>query len=193
MCDPVLGDNGKIYTKPELVDIYREKVLPLADIVTPNQFELELLTELKIETDDDITKAISILHSKGPQTVVVTSISHETGGGEIQVIASTTKEQEEGCHSHFKVRVPRLDSDFTGSGDLTAALLLAWCHVYPGRLQDAVLRSISTVYDILKDTAEKKLASNTKSAIKTPELRLIQNQDAIKNPRDQFSIEPIPH
>jgi pyridoxine kinase len=202
VCDPVLGDNGKLYTKPELVDIFVEEVIPLADIVTPNQFELELLTKQKVETDQDITKAISILHSKGPHTVVVTSVSKETEGeggqaGDILVIASTTKKQDQGYHPQFKIRIPRLDSDFTGTGDLTAALLLAWCDTYPGRLQEAVLRSMSTVYKILQDTVKFNSSSSaktqSKSVIKTPELRLVQNQGAIKSPSSSqiFVVEPL--
>ncbi len=66
------------------------------------------------------------------------------------MIASTTEPQAAGYPSIFKVSVPRLDSDFTGSGDLTAALLLAWCHAYPDRLQEAVTRCVSTVYDVLR-------------------------------------------
>ena len=44
VCDPVMGDNGKLYVTPDLLPIYQETILPLADIVTPNQFEAELLT-----------------------------------------------------------------------------------------------------------------------------------------------------
>lgn len=41
VCDPVMGDNGKLYVPKELVEIYKNKIVPLADILTPNQFELE--------------------------------------------------------------------------------------------------------------------------------------------------------
>lgn len=37
VCDPVLGDKGAFYVPIELVDLYRQKVLPMADVVTPNQ------------------------------------------------------------------------------------------------------------------------------------------------------------
>eukprot|EP00850_Spirogloea_muscicola_P012385 SM000079S22503 [mRNA] locus=s79:550062:551716:- [translate_table: standard] len=47
VCDPVMGDNGKLYIRPELVPIYREKVAPLASLLTPNQFEAEQLTGLR--------------------------------------------------------------------------------------------------------------------------------------------------
>ena len=43
VCDPVMGDEGKLYIKPELVPVYRQKVIPVATIITPNAFETELL------------------------------------------------------------------------------------------------------------------------------------------------------
>lgn len=39
--DPVLGDHGKLYVPRELIEYYRNHVLCLADIITPNQFEAE--------------------------------------------------------------------------------------------------------------------------------------------------------
>lgn len=41
VCDPVMGDNGHMYVPQELKEIYEKEIVPLADIVTPNQFELE--------------------------------------------------------------------------------------------------------------------------------------------------------
>jgi len=37
VCDPVLGDKGEFYVPTSLVALYRDRVLPLADVVTPNQ------------------------------------------------------------------------------------------------------------------------------------------------------------
>ncbi len=44
LCDPVLGDNGQLYVPKELIPIFRDELIPLADIITPNQFEIETLT-----------------------------------------------------------------------------------------------------------------------------------------------------
>lgn len=41
VCDPVMGDNGKMYVPQELLPVYRDEIIPLANIVTPNQFEAE--------------------------------------------------------------------------------------------------------------------------------------------------------
>lgn len=40
VCDPVLGDLGKFYVPKQLVGLYRDRVLPLADVVTPNQVRI---------------------------------------------------------------------------------------------------------------------------------------------------------
>ena len=41
VCDPVMGDNGEMYVPKELLEVYRDNIVPLADIITPNQFEAE--------------------------------------------------------------------------------------------------------------------------------------------------------
>lgn len=48
VCDPVLGDKGKFYVPESLVQVYKEKLIPLADVLTPNQFEIEQLTGIYI-------------------------------------------------------------------------------------------------------------------------------------------------
>jgi len=78
VCDPVLGDNGKLYVPPELVDVYRSELIALATVLTPNQFEAELLTGFKIESLQDAVAACLWLHEKGPETVIITSLEEGT-------------------------------------------------------------------------------------------------------------------
>ncbi|KAL2241436.1 UNVERIFIED_CONTAM: Pyridoxal kinase [Sesamum indicum] len=66
VCDPVLGDEGKLYVAQELVSVYREKVVPVASMLTPNQFEAELLTGFRIVSEQDGREACNILHAAGP-------------------------------------------------------------------------------------------------------------------------------
>ena len=84
VCDPVLGDHGKLYVPKELVECYRDKVVPLATVLTPNQFECELLTGVRILSRDDAVRASEILHEKGVSTVVITSIEYEKDGSSTQ-------------------------------------------------------------------------------------------------------------
>ena len=41
VCDPVMGDDGVVYIPEELIPVFRDQVIPIADIITPNQTELE--------------------------------------------------------------------------------------------------------------------------------------------------------
>ncbi|MCD7456391.1 hypothetical protein HAX54_031623 [Datura stramonium] len=63
VCDPVMGDEGKLYVPPELVAVYREKVVPVASMLTPNQFEAEQLTGSSITSEKDGQEACNILHA----------------------------------------------------------------------------------------------------------------------------------
>lgn len=68
-----MGDNGRMYVPKELLPIYKDTILPLADVITPNQFEVELLTDHKITSIEEAWEAIDLLHSKGIQTVCLSS------------------------------------------------------------------------------------------------------------------------
>jgi pyridoxine kinase len=69
VCDPVLGDEGKLYVPQDLISVYQQKVVPVATMLTPNQFEVELLTGLRITCEEDGLKACNALHSAGPRKV----------------------------------------------------------------------------------------------------------------------------
>lgn len=68
-----MGDNGKMYVPNELLPLYKNLILPLADIFTPNQFEVELLTDRKINKLEDAWEAVDELHTHGCKTVVLSS------------------------------------------------------------------------------------------------------------------------
>mmetsp|Transcript_27989 Transcript_27989/g.70837 ORF Transcript_27989/g.70837 Transcript_27989/m.70837 type:complete len:673 (+) Transcript_27989:133-2151(+) len=81
VCDPVLGDNGKFYAPQEMVAAFVQDILPLATILTPNQFECEVLAAYaeavdrrEITTLEDACRCVDLLHSLGPQHVFVTSL-----------------------------------------------------------------------------------------------------------------------
>ena len=86
--DPVLGDGGRLYVDSAVVDQIRQKLLPLAHIVTPNQFELGLLTESQIKTVHDAAKAAMTMLQENPnlQAVIATGIANgEIGISDIKV------------------------------------------------------------------------------------------------------------
>ena len=72
-CDPVLGDNGRLYVPRALVDTYRDEVVPHAHALLPNQFEAEVLSGVTIRTVADARRACAALHRKGVNLVMITS------------------------------------------------------------------------------------------------------------------------
>ena len=80
VCDPVMGDimggQERLYVPHELVDAYRSEILPLASVLVPNQFEAELLSQRKITTVEEGFETCKRLQSKGPHTVVSSSIQY---------------------------------------------------------------------------------------------------------------------
>lgn len=167
VCDPVLGDHGKFYVPPELVGIYRDALVPLATLLTPNQFEAEQLSGVRIVDVPSAVEAMARLHALGAKSVVITSGALPEGGdAHLVLLASAPWEAVEDewetvfagvdrvarSHAVFRIDIPRIDSTFTGSGDLTAALLLAHTQAAPKALAAACLRTIATVQAVCRRT-----------------------------------------
>ncbi|KOX67899.1 Pyridoxal kinase [Melipona quadrifasciata] len=175
VCDPVMGDNGKMYVPEALKEIYRKEIVPLADIVVPNQFELELLSNAKINTMSELQNALKELHKIGPQTVAVSSTEIND---KLTAIVSTSKDNK-----LIKIDIPKIPANFTGSGDLFAALFLA--HTYlQDNMKTAIEKTINSLYSVLLKTHEYSKACQDKESqfARRIELRLIQNKNCIENP-----------
>ena len=218
---------GSLYVPKELVDIYRDEVLPLASVLTPNQFEAEQLTQRPIRSEADAVAACEALHARGPRTVFLTSIDLPAGGaageaaggvGPQRVMMLASTRDDDGVLKQWRLRLPRLDQvprartrasvsararararaggggegagagcgcgrgmqghahamdgcatladprgpsgyvcmpqDFTGTGDLVAALLLAWSDRLPGaaNLPLVLEKAGATVQAVLQRT-----------------------------------------
>ena len=72
ICDPVLGDNGQFYVPEALLDAYKNHLIPLAHVITPNYFEVEVLTGMKVKCIEDAVKASAMLHDLGATIVLMT-------------------------------------------------------------------------------------------------------------------------
>lgn len=113
LCDPVFGDDEGAYARPGVAEAMARELVPLADIVTPNRFELASLTSKKIET---VADAVAAARALGKAETVVTSVSF--GLERIGTVAVA----RDGA---WGVSAPRIASVPNGSGDLLAALYLA--------------------------------------------------------------------
>ncbi|KAK9812527.1 hypothetical protein WJX73_006353 [Symbiochloris irregularis] len=197
VCDPVMGDEGKLYVPGDLPSAYRDTVVPLASILTPNQYEAEQLLGSPISSFEDAERACETLLARGPHTVVLTSFSPENADASaIWVIAATSQQQQGQGSSKVKLRIPHIEGSFTGTGDLLTALLLAWLHRLPGDLPGAVEHAIAGLQGVLRATAEScrplVAASGTREQVcKARELCLIQNQGLLEAPDIQLRAEPL--
>jgi pyridoxine kinase len=179
LCDPVLGDSeGGIYVAPELVGFYR-RAMAEADIVTPNRFELEVLTEQPVRNEAEALAALDLILAPGPRMALCTGL--EVANGEIATIISISGAAfATGRGAAFAARTPKLHHAPKGAGDLLAALLL-------GRLclgasaREALDHAVGAVFEILQ----------LSQAMKSPEMELILGQDALRAPRAKPEIRTL--
>jgi pyridoxine kinase len=171
-CDPVMGNaRSGCFVHPDIPVLLREQVVPKADLITPNQFELGFLTGTEPEDLESTLAAVERAREMGPSTVLVTSVLRpDRPADTIEMLAV----HGDGA---WIVQTPHLPLKANGSGDVTAALFTA--HLLDtGDAGVALGRTVSSVFDLLQNT----LDSGRR------ELQLVQSQEAIANPRMQFEV-----
>ncbi|XP_055352635.1 pyridoxal kinase-like isoform X2 [Paramacrobiotus metropolitanus] len=165
VCDPVLGDHGKMYVNADVLEVYRDTILSLADIMTPNQFEAELLSDIRITDAQSAVKAMDCLHDKGPRTIIISS--SELGNEEVLVAFASS-----------------MTASFNGTGDLFAAVFLAWHTKSDGNLQHSLEATVSTLQAVIRRTLANLSKINHQGILspKDLELRLVQSRSDIEHP-----------
>jgi pyridoxine kinase len=210
--DPVLGDDGVGHYVPEgpkMAEAYKEHLLPLADMMTPNRFEASFLSGVEIDQDSktclqQALNATNLLHKQtGVQIIVLTSLKLNQAKNEITCLISHWPGVSErrqfgmsryqGGHtdgSIWSITVPRLDCPFTGTGDLFTALLSTWLQKTRFDFKQSLENSINTIRDILEDTLSwhQQIGDNS---VQSHELRLVQNRDKILKPSERIEAIPI--
>lgn len=116
--DPVIGDHDHgVYVESGMVEAYRRHLLPLANGLTPNGFELERLTGQPVAGIESVIIAARMLLTGRTQWVAVTSAAPDTwAAGEMQVVLVTRTQAQVITH-------PRIDATPKGTGDLFSAAL----------------------------------------------------------------------
>ena len=170
-CDPVMGDVGRgMFVRPGIPEFMRDTVVPQADVVTPNHFELDFLADRTTRTLDEVLAAVDSVRERGPRDVLVTSVLHDgVPEGSLDVVAVS----DEGAWS---VTTPLLPISPNGCGDVTAALYLAHLTT-TGSAETALARTTASVFAILEAT----IAAGTR------EIALVAAQDAIATPPERFA------
>jgi pyridoxine kinase len=174
-CDPVMGNaKSGCFVAPAIPELLRERVVPVADIITPNQFELGFLTGTDPHTLDETLASADAVRATGPRTVLVTSVERpDREEGTIEMLVA----DDEGA---WIVQTPLLPMKANGSGDVTAALFTAH-YRRTGDAADALARTTSSVFDLLERTH---LSGER-------ELQLVEAQEAYAHPRLQFAVRQV--
>lgn len=175
-CDPVMGDVGRgVFVQPDIPKLMIKTAVPLADIVTPNQFELELITGRRIASVADAVAAARQVIGMGPKVVIVTSlVTADAKPDEIRVLAAT-------ADAAWTVITPLLafPVPLNGAGDALAALFLG--HTLKGLDVPAALGA--TVSGLFQLFAETHRAG-------TRELQLVATGAKLFAPERFFHAEP---
>ena len=167
-CDPVIGDTDTgSYVRDGVAEFFRDAALALADIVTPNRFELEYLTGHAIGSLAEAADAAAALRQQGPGTVLVTSLDAEPD--RLTMLAS-------GADGAWAVETPRLAVMLNGCGDVTAALFLG--HLLTGdSLADALAATAASMFAVIETTV----------GLGRYELALVASREELAKPRRVFA------
>lgn len=170
LCDPVIGDFGGLYVPEETALSIRDELLPLADIITPNRFELSWLAGSDVQTNTDILSCIKRL-----------------GVGHVLTTSAFANDKEDTANlffageSCFLAEHKSFLASINGPGDLTSAILMS--HMMAGDDASATLSHVtSSVYEILEQTIQ--AGGN--------ELMLEQNISSLKTPKMSVQITKLP-
>jgi pyridoxine kinase len=174
-CDPVIGDVGRgIFVQAGIPEFMRDQAVRAADIVTPNQFELDYLSGRTTATLADAVAAVAAVRALGPRVVFVTSLhTRSTPRDCIDLLAA---DDSGAC----LVRTPNLPVTVNGTGDAIAALLFLH-HLRTGSIAEALSLAASSMFGILNRSCEEGSA----------EILLIAAQDELVTPSEIFPAEPV--
>jgi pyridoxine kinase len=147
-CDPVMGDVGRgVFVQPGIPELMIGAAVPLADIVTPNQFELEMIVGHAVSSTAEAVAAARAVIARGPKVVVVTSLATpDAPADQIRVLAVTTD-------AAWTVTTPLLDFPIplNGAGDALAALFLG--HTLNGKsVPEALSATVSGLFQVFAET-----------------------------------------
>ena len=176
LCDPVMGDTGPgFYVNADLRALFCEGLVPLADIITPNQFELEHLAGRAPASVASVEDLVAAARGLGLSTVVVTG-THlpDQPTDAVQTLAIEPR-------AAWMVATPRLSCRPSGTGDLFTALFAA--ALVEGLPTAAALgRAVSGVYGVLEETDRRH----------SYEMALIASAERMVRPDRLFAPSAVP-
>ncbi|MGX9394011.1 pyridoxal kinase (plasmid) [Nitrobacteraceae bacterium UC4446_H13] len=120
VCDPVMGDDDLgVFVQEGLIEVFRERLTPIASVITPNQFELELLAGYKARSAEALNEAMRVLARRGAASAAVTGcVFDDTPADSVETVVWTRESVTRTCVRRLPIRP-------CGTGDLFTALLVA--------------------------------------------------------------------
>ncbi|KAI6178631.1 Pyridoxal kinase [Aphelenchoides besseyi] len=171
VCDPVLGDHGFYYTPKELMPIYRDEVLSLADVLTPNAFELSEITGLPCTNESECFHAMDKIHKNYNVKYVVTTSGIENKSDEILYCFGSVF--VDGKITRHRFEISKIRGNYVGTGDVFTSLLLVWLTETNGNLELSISNVIRSLQLLLKRQSKDE---NEKPTFKQRELCLIESR-----------------
>jgi pyridoxine kinase len=174
-CDPVMGDVERgFFVRPGIPEFMRDRAVPAATIITPNQFELEYLADRAVTDLESALASVDQVMVCGPSVVLVTSLRRrDARGDQIEMLAVDSG-------GAFTIETPLLPVNVNGAGDMTAALFFAHWRK-SGSIQIALELTTGAVFAVLEETV----------AAGAREIQLIKAQESIANPSRRFQAARV--
>ncbi len=169
LLDPVIGDDGGgIFVRRGVPEVIRNRLLPRASLITPNRFELALLSERDVDDLDQAVKAAESLLAKGPKLVVATGLPDPDDPSALAMLALSSSER-------LLLRTPKLARAFNGTGDAFSALMLGH-YCLAADLKSGFERAGNAIYALVELTERRG----------EEELSLVAAQDLFAAPDNRF-------
>lgn len=182
-CDPVLGDRDRgLFVQADIPPLVRDRLCPLADIITPNHFEFEFLCGTRATTSEQVIAQAQALMAHGPSTVVVTS-AELAGMPDDQIETLAVERSQTGSQTRiqaWRVRTPKLPISPSGTGDLFASLFVS-ARVRGSDTKDALGHAASAIFAVLERTA----------ISGTEEMRIVESAELLARPKRRFDAIAI--
>ncbi|KAH9579837.1 Pyridoxamine kinase/Phosphomethylpyrimidine kinase [Trypanosoma melophagium] len=176
-CDTVMGDDGIMYCKPEVIEAYRE-LIKEADIATPNYYEAGLLSGITITDMASAVKCADWFHAQGTKTVIIKSFRTKEDPANLQFLCSSIKAQGDdnkktlATPARWTGVVPYHEGRYTGTGDL---LLLG--------------KAMAVLQDTILET--RKDGGDGSSSLSSRELRITKSPNILLNPVTVVDVKPM--
>ena len=176
LCDPVMGDVGRgLFVNPAIPGFLRDQAIPFANIITPNQFEFELLTGAKLGSIAEAVTVARQLRGRGPDTIIITSLATpDIPADQLGTLAVNGQ-------GAWLVSTPKIDLHPlpNGMGDVFAATLLG--RMMEGQaLPQALELATATLYSLVKATTAG-----------SRDLPLIAEQAQLVEPATRFAAQAV--